>query len=137
MTMLVGKKLPNNNHPVHHNERCSMVISVHGWKTADLVKIPAWLAPTVRAERRRMRSLRRWRMTTATLLRVIIYATTTAVRAVRAQPSVPNLIDGRGFPVQCADKAWSLSGGLQGACSHHGGINRRGPGRPYARAMSG
>lgn len=31
-------------------------------------------------------------------------------------------IDGTGYRVQCADGTWSMSGGHQGACSHHGGV---------------
>jgi hypothetical protein len=35
-------------------------------------------------------------------------------------PSVP--YPGRGYPVVCADGWISHSGGIQGACSHHGGV---------------
>jgi hypothetical protein len=34
---------------------------------------------------------------------------------------IPNFSNGHGFIVQCADGKWSHSGGLQGACSYHGG----------------
>lgn len=34
---------------------------------------------------------------------------------------IPNFSNGHGSIVQCDDKEWSHSGGLQGACSHHGG----------------
>ncbi len=34
---------------------------------------------------------------------------------------IPNFDNGRGSIVQCADGEWSHSGGLQGACSDHGG----------------
>lgn len=34
---------------------------------------------------------------------------------------IPNFSNGRGYPVQCADGTWSDSGGIQGACSGHGG----------------
>jgi hypothetical protein len=35
---------------------------------------------------------------------------------------IPNFENGNGYPVQCADGSWSQSGGLQGACSWHGGV---------------
>lgn len=35
---------------------------------------------------------------------------------------IPNYEDGNGYPVQCADGMWSKSGGIQGACSGHGGV---------------
>jgi hypothetical protein len=34
---------------------------------------------------------------------------------------IPNFDNGRGSIVQCADGEWSQSGGIQGACSGHGG----------------
>jgi hypothetical protein len=34
---------------------------------------------------------------------------------------IPNYDEGNGYPVQCADGLWSKSGGIQGACSGHGG----------------
>ena len=34
---------------------------------------------------------------------------------------IPNYDEGNGYPVQCADGLWSQSGGIQGACSGHGG----------------
>lgn len=34
---------------------------------------------------------------------------------------IPNFDDGQGSIVQCADGSYSHSGGIQGACSHHGG----------------
>jgi hypothetical protein len=34
---------------------------------------------------------------------------------------IPNFDNGRGYPVQCTDGMWSGSGGIQGACSGHGG----------------
>lgn len=34
---------------------------------------------------------------------------------------IPNFPNGRGYIVQCADGEWSHSGGIQGACSDHGG----------------
>ena len=36
--------------------------------------------------------------------------------------NIPNYDNGRGSRVQCADGTYSHSGGIQGACSHHGGI---------------
>jgi hypothetical protein len=30
--------------------------------------------------------------------------------------------DGPGFPALCMDGTWTQSGGIQGACSHHGGL---------------
>jgi hypothetical protein len=36
--------------------------------------------------------------------------------------NIPNYENGRGYRVQCADGTYSHSGGIQGACSHHGGI---------------
>lgn len=35
---------------------------------------------------------------------------------------IPNYPDGNGSTVQCADGTYSQSGGIQGACSHHGGV---------------
>jgi hypothetical protein len=37
---------------------------------------------------------------------------------------------GRGFIVQCFDGEWSHSGGIQGACSYHGGEQARGDAYP-------
>jgi hypothetical protein len=34
---------------------------------------------------------------------------------------IPNFPDGSGIVVECNDGQWSHSGGLSGACSHHGG----------------
>jgi len=34
---------------------------------------------------------------------------------------IPNYPNGHGTPVPCADGQWSQSGGIEGACSHHGG----------------
>ena len=36
-------------------------------------------------------------------------------------PTIPNYSNGNGYPVECADGTWSDSGGIQGACSDHGG----------------
>jgi hypothetical protein len=36
--------------------------------------------------------------------------------------NIPNYDNGRGYRVQCADGMYSHSGGIQGACSHHGGV---------------
>jgi hypothetical protein len=35
---------------------------------------------------------------------------------------IPNYPNGRGTTVQCADGTYSDSGGIRGACSHHGGV---------------
>jgi hypothetical protein len=35
---------------------------------------------------------------------------------------IPNYDSGRGYRVQCADGMYSQSGGIQGACSGHGGV---------------
>jgi len=35
---------------------------------------------------------------------------------------IPNYPNGNGSTVQCADGTYSQSGGIQGACSHHGGV---------------
>lgn len=35
---------------------------------------------------------------------------------------IDNFEEGRGYAVQCEDGTWSQSGGIQGACSHHGGV---------------
>lgn len=35
---------------------------------------------------------------------------------------IPNYENGNGSTVQCADGSYSHSGGIQGACSHHGGV---------------
>jgi hypothetical protein len=36
--------------------------------------------------------------------------------------NIPNYENGNGYRVQCADGTYSHSGGIQGACSHHGGV---------------
>lgn len=36
--------------------------------------------------------------------------------------NIPNYDEGRGYRVQCADGMYSKSGGIQGACSGHGGV---------------
>jgi hypothetical protein len=36
--------------------------------------------------------------------------------------NIPNYANGRGSRVQCADGTYSHSGGIQGACSYHGGV---------------
>jgi hypothetical protein len=36
--------------------------------------------------------------------------------------NIPNYDEGRGYRVQCNDGTYSQSGGIQGACSHHGGV---------------
>jgi hypothetical protein len=36
--------------------------------------------------------------------------------------NIPNYDNGNGYRVQCADGTFSHSGGIQGACSHHGGV---------------
>ncbi len=35
---------------------------------------------------------------------------------------IDNFDEGNGYVVQCADGTWTQSGGIQGACSHHGGL---------------
>jgi hypothetical protein len=35
---------------------------------------------------------------------------------------IPNYDNGNGYTVQCSDGTYSQSGGIQGACSHHGGV---------------
>jgi hypothetical protein len=35
---------------------------------------------------------------------------------------IPNYPNGNGSTVQCSDGSYSHSGGIQGACSHHGGV---------------
>jgi hypothetical protein len=35
---------------------------------------------------------------------------------------IPNYDNGTGSTVQCSDGSYSHSGGIQGACSHHGGV---------------
>jgi hypothetical protein len=35
---------------------------------------------------------------------------------------IPSFYEGHGSIVQCADGMWSHSGGIQGACSYHGGV---------------
>jgi hypothetical protein len=35
---------------------------------------------------------------------------------------IPNYPNGNGSTVQCSDGSYSQSGGIQGACSHHGGV---------------
>ncbi len=39
-----------------------------------------------------------------------------------AGENIPYYEEGDGYRVQCADGTYSQSGGIQGACSHHGGI---------------
>jgi hypothetical protein len=36
--------------------------------------------------------------------------------------NIPNYDNGNGYRVHCADGTYSHSGGIQGACSHHGGV---------------
>jgi hypothetical protein len=36
--------------------------------------------------------------------------------------NIPNYDNGNGYRVPCADGTYSHSGGIQGACSHHGGV---------------
>ena len=36
--------------------------------------------------------------------------------------NIPNYENGNGYRVQCTDGTYSHSGGIQGACSHHGGV---------------
>lgn len=36
--------------------------------------------------------------------------------------NIPNYDNGNGYRVQCEDGTYSQSGGIQGACSHHGGV---------------
>lgn len=36
--------------------------------------------------------------------------------------NIPNYDNGRDYRVQCNDGTYSKSGGIQGACSHHGGV---------------
>ena len=38
-----------------------------------------------------------------------------------AHSCISNFDNGHGYILQCADGMWSHSGGLQGACSNHGG----------------
>jgi len=35
---------------------------------------------------------------------------------------IENFEEGNGYVVQCRDGTWSQSGGIRGACSHHGGV---------------
>jgi hypothetical protein len=37
---------------------------------------------------------------------------------------IANFANGRGYVVQCVDGKFSKSGGIQGACSQHGGVSR-------------
>jgi len=39
-----------------------------------------------------------------------------------AHDCIPNFDNGNGYLVQCEDGSWSHSGGIQGACSWHGGV---------------
>ena len=43
-------------------------------------------------------------------------------RAPPRGPNIPNYPNRRGYRVQCRDGTYSRSGGIQGACSHHGGV---------------
>ena len=43
---------------------------------------------------------------------------------------IGNFYNGRGTAVQCNDGEWSMSGGIQGACSDHGGESSNPPGPP-------
>lgn len=65
-------------------------------------------------------------MTTRTITTLTVALRAAQIACVAAslrQARVPNLVGGRGATVRCADGAWSQSGGLQGACSHHGGCS--------------
>lgn len=37
---------------------------------------------------------------------------------------IANFYNGRGYMVECSDGTYSMSGGISGACSHHGGVSR-------------
>lgn len=37
---------------------------------------------------------------------------------------IANFYNGRGYMVECRDGTYSMSGGISGACSHHGGVSR-------------
>jgi hypothetical protein len=37
---------------------------------------------------------------------------------------IPNFDNGTGYMVECHDAMYSMSGGRQGACSHHDGVWR-------------
>ena len=37
---------------------------------------------------------------------------------------IPSFYDGNGYMVECHDGTYSMSGGIQGACSHHSGVWR-------------
>lgn len=43
---------------------------------------------------------------------------------------IDNFDNGHGTAVQCNDGEWSMSGGIQGACSYHGGESSNPPGPP-------
>lgn len=43
---------------------------------------------------------------------------------------IASFYNGRGTAVQCNDGEWSMSGGIQGACSYHGGESSNPPGPP-------
>lgn len=47
---------------------------------------------------------------------------------------IPNFANGHGTAVQCNDGMWSDSGGIQGACSYHGGESNNPPGPPPSYA---
>lgn len=37
---------------------------------------------------------------------------------------IANFFNGRGYMVECNDGTYSMSGGIRGACSYHGGEDR-------------
>ncbi len=37
---------------------------------------------------------------------------------------IANFWNGRGYMVECVDATYSMSGGISGACSHHGGVRQ-------------
>jgi hypothetical protein len=43
---------------------------------------------------------------------------------------IASFANGHGTAVQCKDGMWSMSGGIQGACSYHGGESSNPPGPP-------
>jgi len=48
-------------------------------------------------------------------------STSSAANFCSSHSCIPNFPNGHGSVVQCVDGTWSHSGGIQGACSDHGG----------------
>ena len=66
----------------------------------------------------------RWWIIAAVVVAIgvgVHYATNANARFCLTHSCIGNFGSGRGSIVECSDGTWSHSGGIQGACSSHGG----------------